>query len=112
VVTYLEPGETTRWQSAALQSFGRVTVGGTLCVTQRGLVFAPNGINIRCRPTWSAPLEQVETFDVADRTGEAFNGGHRRRLKVTLRDGGAELFVLKDLDAAAVTLRGLLPADS
>jgi hypothetical protein len=54
----------------------------------------------------------VESFDVADCTGEAFNGGLRSRLKATLRDGGAELFVLKNLDAAAVTLRGFLPADS
>lgn len=112
IATYLESDETARWQSAALQAFGRVTVGGTLCVTQRRLVFAPNGLNLRRRPAWSAPLDEVESFEVADRTGEAFNGGFRRRLKVTLRDGGVELFVLKDLDAVADTLRGFLGADS
>ena len=112
VVAYLEPDEIPRWQSGALQSFGRVTVAGTLCVTQRRLVFAPTGLNIRRRPPWSASLGQVQSFEVADRTGEAFNGGIRRRLKVTLRDGAVELFVIKHLDAAAEKLRGFLPADS
>jgi len=101
-------GENLRWKTPALRSFGRVTVAGTLCVTQRRLLFVPDGVNIRRRPAWSVALGHVRRVDIANRTFQPFNGGMRRRLVVETTESDDQRFVVKDVESVKKALQGLI----
>ncbi len=105
----LVDGETCEWSIGALRTVGRVTQAGKLCLTQRRLVFVPNGYgNLKQRPGWSADRANLSGISVAKRTWQPYNGGMQRRLLIRGADGSEQHFVLRHVDAVAADLRDRL----
>lgn len=95
-----EPGEVEAWSAAANRTQGGRAVGGKLYLTNRRLLFTPNFVDrfLRGRP-WSVPLVDIVSVNTSPpgefKTGP-FSGSSRERLKVELRDGEIDLFVVKE----------------
>lgn len=89
-----EPEEQVVWSRAAnrIQPSGRA-VGGKLFLTDRRLAFCPHWVDgATGGKTWDAPLADVSVV------GTAAEGGKRReRLRLELRDGTEERFVVNRL---------------
>ena len=98
----LEEGERVLFESRASWSRRGVARGGTLVLTDRRLLFEPNSMeaSIGLLPS-SWPRSALREVAVARRGWGLLSGALRRRLRVTLGDGTAVLFVIGDVDAAA-----------
>jgi hypothetical protein len=100
----LKDGESVVWSRRANHSVGWRAVGGKLYLTDRRLLFRPNGFerSLFFGKEWSAPLAEVSGFSVQPRSGgNPFDGRMRSRLRVALRQGEAQLFVVAKPDDAA-----------
>ncbi len=99
---------------AANRSQGKRAVGGGLHLTTQRLLFSPNVIDAKLggKP-WSCALPEILSVGV-ERSRfsllELFSGGLTDRLRLDLRDGGRELFVVRDPEQRAAELRELLHA--
>jgi len=102
----LEVGDAIRWKHAAVYSTESHTIGGMLYVTNRYLVFAINRVEVRRRfgPV-SVPLTRVASIGIQDRTGQAGNGGMRRRVRIALENGEVHLFVFNHPDKILAELQ-------
>lgn len=74
-------------------------VGGKLFVTNRRLLFTPHLIDsilggADCR----VPLNEIADISVQNAGGDTFGGGLRNRLRINLKNGSSELFVINRLD--------------
>ena len=100
-----------RWVShhAANRTQGRRAVGGGFHVTTQRLLFSPNVIDRKLLGrAWSCVLTDVVSVGVQPRRFsllELFSGGLVDRLRVDLRDGGRELFVVNKPEQLAARLR-------
>jgi hypothetical protein len=102
-------GEKCEWSHGALRTIGPVTQAGKLCLTDQRLLFVPNGYgNLKKRPGWSIGRSNVSDVSIAARTGQPYNGGMRRRLRVRSTDGSEELFVMNKVGAVSEDLRTFL----
>jgi len=96
----LDQAEAVVWQQLAnrTQSAGRA-VGGRLFLTSTRLLFEPNRVDAATGgENWSAPLTDIKSVGKQSRDGNPLSGGLRDRLRLTLADGSAELFVVNRLD--------------
>lgn len=99
-------GEKCEWIHGALRTVGPTSQAGKLCVTDRRLLFVPNGYgNLKKRPGWSIDRTSVSDVSVADRTWQPYNGGMRRRLRIRSAEGNEELFGVNKVDAVLEELR-------
>ena len=88
-------------------------MGGKLYLTTQRLLFVPHFLDrLLAGRAWSASLSDIADVGTSPRgefkTGP-FSGSIRERLKVELRDGGVNLFVIKPPDEAAHRVRAALP---
>jgi hypothetical protein len=103
-----------RWvvHLAANRTQGKRAVGGGLHVTNHRLLFSPNLIDARLggKP-WSCALGDIVGVGVQHRRFsllELFSGGLVDRVRIDLRDGRRELFVVDRPEQRAAELRSLL----
>ena len=85
--------------------------GGTLVLTDRRLIFTPNSLEVSTGlkvAAWAAST--IETVDVAPRGWHPFSGSLRRRLRIGLRGGSPEFFVVADVHRVAQKITALLRA--
>ncbi|MBF6176908.1 hypothetical protein [Nocardia otitidiscaviarum] len=105
----LDDGENVTWRRPANRTQGGRAVGGTLYLTSTRLRFEPNRMDaLMGGRSWSAPRTSVTAVGTEARTGGLFDGGMRNRLRVDLREGAPELFVVGKLDETIETLRAAL----
>ncbi|RMI31374.1 hypothetical protein [Nocardia stercoris] len=102
----LADGETVSWRRFANRTQGNRAVGGRLYLTGARVLFEPSHVDaLTGGQSWSAPLEWVASVGSQLPTGGAFDGGLRTRLRIQLRDGTVELFVVNGLDDAIAVLQ-------
>ncbi|WP_154663641.1 hypothetical protein [Saccharomonospora iraqiensis] len=93
-------GEQTlaRYPANRRQSANRA-VGGTLWLTSHRMLFLPIAFDARLGGRrWSTTRGTIADVEiVGTKWLEVFSGGLRKRLKVKLRDGGVEIFVVGQL---------------
>lgn len=103
----LAASETVTWKRSAnrTQSANRA-VGGGLYLTGERLLFEPNHIDALIGGrSWYSALSDIAEIGTQAPTGGKFNGGLRARLRIELRDGTTELFVVNGLDRVVELLR-------
>jgi hypothetical protein len=110
-----EPGEEVRWSKTANRMQGSRGVGGKLFLTDRRIVFTPHLIDAAIKGKgWAAALDSIAEIGVQERgtgRGQALGAGIRNRLRIALRDGSDELFVVNKLDEEVLPrLRDAIPA--
>lgn len=100
----LQRGEEVLWsQHANREQDSFRQAGGRLFITDRRIVFVPGSFDKASggRP-WEAPLDQVAVVTVEPRRFTApllgLAARLRRRLRLELRDGSVELFVVNGLE--------------
>ena len=88
------------WSQLANRQVGWINRGGRLHLTTAGLEFRPTRVERRLRALgWSAPLVDLAGAEVTGRSLNVFAAGPRRRLRVRLKDGGVEVFVINRGDS-------------
>jgi len=99
---------------AANRTQGKRAVGGGLHVTNRRVLFSPNAIDSRLGGrSWSCALTDILAIGVEPRRFsllELFSGGLAERMRLELRDGTRELFVIRKPAERIDELRALLDA--
>ncbi|MFC7343256.1 hypothetical protein [Saccharopolyspora griseoalba] len=82
-------------------------VGGRFYVTNLRIVFCPHAVDAALAGEyWWTPLSEVTDVGKEKRNlRQIYSGGLRTRLKITLVDGSAELFVVNKLDAVIDEIR-------
>jgi hypothetical protein len=108
----LDPGEVVRWQGPADQTVRQTWVAGRIYVTDRRFIFRPGRRSRRRFETVRLPLSAIVGIDVLEETGTPDDGGMRRRMRVSLASGAAELFALPHVDARAAQLWDLVATGS
>ena len=95
---------------AANRAEGMTAVGGALRVTNERLVFTPTVHEVGYgRKPWSCALTDVVAIGIEPRRLINFSsGGLRKRLRIELRDGTCELFVVSRVAERAAQLRELM----
>lgn len=104
-----QPDENLTWERRANHVAGMRAVGGMLALTDKRLVFEPNGVDKATGgKSWEAHVSQLAGAEVAGRdfTG-LFNGGIRKRLRLKFSGGSEELFVIGDVEQVANELDAL-----
>jgi hypothetical protein len=102
----LDEAETATWQRLANRTQGNRAVGGRLYLTATRLLFEPNRVDARTGGhQWTAPLADIIAVGTEPRDGNPMSGGLRERLRLTLADGSAELFVISHLGEVIRVLR-------
>jgi hypothetical protein len=103
----LQAGEVVVWAKAANRSQGGRAVGGRLHLTSHRLVFAPNRVDaLTGGHAWAARLADVVAVGSAENSlRKPFSGAMRRRLRVDLRTGPPEFFVVNQVDEVIQRLR-------
>ncbi len=82
-------------------------IGGRLYLTNLRVVFCPHTVDAALAGEyWWAPLQDIAEVGKEKRNfRQIYGGGLRTRMKITLRDGTAELFVVNKLDNAIEEIR-------
>jgi hypothetical protein len=106
----LNPEEELLSSRFANHSQERVARGGRLRLTSERLLFHPHLFD-RLLGGRDLDLQRADVVDVdvAPRTGGRFDGGRRHRLRIRLRDGSVELFVVNDVKDVVEELSTRLP---
>jgi len=107
-------GESWVSHHAANRTQGKRAVGGGLHYTTHRLLFTPNVIDARLggKP-WSCSLHDVQALGIEPRSFsllELFSGGLAERMRLELRDGTRELFVIRKPAERITELAALLEA--
>jgi hypothetical protein len=104
-------GETWEASHAANRAQGGRAVGGGLHFTNRRALFTPNVIDSALGgEAWSCSLDDIVAVSVAPprfAVAEVFSGGLRSRLRLELRSGDANLFVIASPANVVAKLDGL-----
>ncbi|GAB3280255.1 hypothetical protein GCM10027563_08950 [Parasphingorhabdus pacifica] len=81
--------------------------GGTLYLSSHRILFSPNLINANLGGRkWWALREDVTGADIVRQNlADLFSGGLRKRLKIDLRDGPAQLFIVPEPALVAKDIR-------
>ena len=103
-----------RWlvELAANRTQGKRAVGGALRLTNKRLLFTPNLVESKLggKP-WSCVCPDIVSVGITHRRYslfELFSGGLVDRLRIDLRNGRTELFVVSDPAQRAAEFRELL----
>lgn len=103
-----------RWSKGANHTSSRFrAVGGHLELSDSALTFRPHAFDrMLAGREWSTPLTAIAAVGTADRGGKGllFGGAMRQRLRIELRDGSVELFVMNRLDEVVADVRGAVAA--
>jgi hypothetical protein len=92
------PGETVVWSAKANRAQGRRVVGGRLYLTDERLLFNPHVVDaVTGGRRWAVDLRDIAA--VGTRPGKL-----RDRLRIELRDGRAEHFLVNGLDDVVARL--------
>lgn len=84
-------------------------IGGKLFLTNKRLLFSPHLFDyILFGKKWSMELDQIATVDKQEKGGDIFSGGIKDRLRVTLKNGEIELFVVSNLDKVIEELKAAI----
>jgi hypothetical protein len=104
---WLEAGESLIWSRRANHTQGPArAVGGRLFLTDRRIVFVPHAFDRDLwGRAWSCPLSEIAEVGEEPRTWGLFDGGMRRRLRVTPNRGDKALFVVNKLRDAVQQIR-------
>jgi hypothetical protein len=108
----IEADENVAWSARANHSAGWRAVGGRLHLTERRLLFRPNGIErtLLFGKEWEAPRAQLRAFGVEPKGRGLFDGSLRERLRVETTTGPPQFFVVpKPSDVADRLTRELAP---
>ena len=99
-----------RWSALANHTVSpRRAVGGKLVANDLQLVFLPNRVDRTMGgQVWRVPLVSITSVGTRSRTGNPFNGGLRRRLRLVTSDGAEHLFVVNRLSRAVEELQALI----
>jgi hypothetical protein len=102
------------WPRFANRTQGRFGPGGRLTVSGDTIAFHPFlPSRIFGAKPWTTDISLVRDVDKAPRDFRAVRGGGLRpRLRITMTDGSAELFVVRKVDNAVRTLREVLNSQS
>lgn len=99
---------------AANRTQGKRAVGGGLHFTTHRVLFSPNAIDARLGgKAWSCLLSEIQGMGIEPRRFsllELFSGGLAERMRLELRDGTRELFVIRKPAERIDELRALLAA--
>jgi hypothetical protein len=103
-----------RWSKGANRTSSRFrAVGGHLELSDSALSFRPHALDrALAGKEWSTPLSAIASVGVAERGGKGlvFGGAVRKRLRIELRDGSVELFVMNRLDQVVADVRHAVAA--
>lgn len=104
--TLLE-GEAIVWRRAANRTqSGRRAVGGRLFMTRGRLLFEPSRFDAAFRgQAWECWLTNISGVSNEAAGGDLLSGGLRKRLRLDLADGSAELFVVNHVHEAMEIVR-------
>lgn len=95
---------------------GKRAVAGGLHVTTQRLIFTPRSLDAEVPARrWTCGLAEVASVGVTPRRSslfDVFSDGRRRRLRVDLRDGRCELFVVANPEERAAALNECVNAQS
>jgi hypothetical protein len=108
----LEDDEQLIWSRRANRTQGPArAVGGRLYLTNRRLLFLPHALDGDIEGhVWWCPVSEIADIGEEPRTWNPFDGGMRRRLRVTPKRGEPSLFVINKLrDAVHVIRTAALP---
>ncbi|MBC7301256.1 MAG: hypothetical protein H5T78_09890 [Nocardia sp.] len=98
--------ETVTWKYLANRTQNSRAVGGRLYLTGERLLFEPTHIDaLTGGRSWQTPLTSITAVGTQAPTGGMFSGGLRTRLRIDLRDGGTELFVVNKMDVPLAVLQ-------
>jgi hypothetical protein len=110
----LLPGEEVLWRRNANREQSQLRqVGGRLFVTRRRILFVPIRLDDATGGAqWDRPLADVSAVTVQPSERAAPFFGHtarlRRRLRVELKDGSLEIFVVNRVEDAVRSLRDVI----
>jgi hypothetical protein len=104
----LADGEVVIWRCGALRYVGRSTVGGTLFLTDKRLLFAPNWASVGNRKLWGADREEIRSVRKSGRSLRLPDEELRRCLKVVTRAQHEESFIVNSLGTVVAELLTLL----
>ncbi len=108
----LLPDERSIAHHAANRAQGKRAVGGGLHVTTQRLLFCPNLIDARMGgKSWECRLPEIASVGLQPRRlalTELFSGGLSNRLRIDLRNGSHELFVIGAIEKRIAELRTVL----
>jgi hypothetical protein len=93
----LAPGEHVIWKRPLVRWTDRYSIGGTLYLTNRALIFTPNLLNLkRLRGDQeNYPLQSIVRIELVERSlTRSGDGGMQRRFRVVCDDGSYGLFQL------------------
>ena len=105
-------GEAQVWSCAAnrTQSPTRA-VGGQLLLTNRRLLFSPHLLDYASGGAkWAVDLASITDVGIQPKGGDRLGGGLRDRLRLQLKDGQTELFVVNHLDDVVTRLQAATSA--
>ena len=93
-------GEIVRWSGLANRIQGNRAVGGKLFLTNYRFLFNPHLIDyIFFGKKWNVNLQEVLMISKEPSDGaNPFNGSLRARLKIDMRDGRTELFIVNKVN--------------
>lgn len=109
----LRPGETVLWSVLANRTQGRSSVGGKLFVTSQRVCFVAHRLDHAVRRSPDMLILHEDIADVGIEPPSStmtFNGSMRARLRVDLRDGESEYFVVNHQGDVCEALRTTLGA--
>lgn len=102
-----EENENVLWSCLANRTqSNKRAVGGKLFLTNKRLLFCPHLFDyVLGGQKLSINLNEIASIDNQDKGGDFFGGGARKRLKISLKDGNIELFVVNKLDMVVEELK-------
>jgi len=105
--------EQVQWSALANHTQGPLrSISGRVYLTNQRLLFCPNRLDHSLGSrNWAVDLQEIAGVDRHPRGGDVMSilgGGGRDRLRVTLRSGPSELFIVNDLDQTIQRLRAAL----
>jgi hypothetical protein len=84
------------------------TVAGSLCLTERSLIFTPAKPGPRRNEQQNFPLQDCARVESVARTWTLYDGGLRRRMRVVRSDGSSAMFITRNVDDAIALLSGAI----
>ena len=105
------PGETVLWSVLANRTEGRSSVGGKLFVTSQRVCFVAHRLDhaLRRSPDVLIPHEDIADVGIEPPGSTmTFNGSMRAQVRVDLRDGDSEYFVVNRHGEVRAALRSTL----
>ena len=112
----LEPGENIVEMWLANRTQGFRGVGGRLYLTTHRVAFEPHQVEILLKSAPSSlPLGEVSSVELEAAEiawAHLFDGGMRSRLKIVMKSGAVDLYVVNHPEEVAKRIQAALPASA